>query len=77
MGLENRLLERCFEVVCSAMDFLKSKPMYPVHLNRRFGDAVDRFRMGVDSGTLADLRQQVPTCRVGCCGLKPCPFMEG
>ena len=58
------------------MEFLKSKPTYPVPLNRRFGDAVDRFRMGVDSGALADLRQQVPTWRVGCNGLKPCPFME-
>ena len=59
------------------MEFLNSKPTYPVHLNRRFGDAVDRFRMGVDSGARADPREQVPTCRVGCNGLKPCPFMEG
>jgi len=59
------------------MEFVKIKPTYPVHLNPRCGDAVDRIGIGGRPGALADLRQQVPTCCVGFNGVELRSLMEG
>jgi len=73
---ENRLLESRFEVVWMGMEFVKIKPTYSVHLNPRFGDALDWNGIGMRSRRARGPSAAGPNCCLDCNGLKLCPVME-